>query len=154
MQNYEDTYVIGYLNNFCAGAQLVDHKIRFVGIADYAGKLQASFYRKGLVPLMDKKETEQYALQTVFRARTRGGFKPQLGEQRYTTTVYDKLIRSTVEISHPNQEFRSMYLLISLEVGCDYPTIIEKKIIPYVSENQDILFERTRNMSEQYADKE
>ena len=153
MQNFEDPYVTSYLNNFCAGAQLLDPKIRFVGIADYAGKLQASYYRKGLTPLMDKKETEQYALQTVFRARTRGGFKPQLGEQRYASTVYDKLIRSTVEIGHAKQEFRSMYLLISLEVGCDYPMIIEKKVIPYVSENQDNLFERTQNMSEQYADK-
>jgi hypothetical protein len=69
-----------YLTKYCQDVQALDDGIRFVGIADYAGMLVASFYRRGLVPLMDKKETEQYALQTVFRARTRSGFKPQLGE--------------------------------------------------------------------------
>ena len=71
-----------YLNAFCQQIQQLDGRIRFVGLADYAGKLAASYYRMGLSPLMDKKETEQYAVQTVFRARTRSGFKPQLGEQR------------------------------------------------------------------------
>ena len=152
MQNYEDPFVTSYLNNFCAGVQLLDPKMRFVGIADYAGKLHASFYRKDLKPLMNKHETRQYTLQSVFRARTRGGFKPQLGEQQYATAVYKNLIRSTVPISHPEQESRNMYLLISMDIGSDYPMIIERKVMLYVSENQDALFERTRSISEQYAD--
>jgi len=141
-----------YLTKYCQDVQALDERIRFVGIADYAGKLVTSFYRRGLVPLMDKNETEQYALQTVFRARTRGGFKPQLGEQRYAVAVYDRLIRTTLSILHPQQESHNMYLLISLDIGCEYPGIIEEKVIPFISASKGILFENTRVMSEKYID--
>lgn len=141
-----------YLTKYCQDVQALDDGIRFVGIADYAGKLVASFYRRGLVPLMDKKETEQYALQTVFRARTRGGFKPQLGEQRYAVAVYDRLIRTTLTILHPKQESYNMYLLISLDAGCGYPSIIEEKAIPFISASKGILFENTKVISEKYID--
>lgn len=82
---------------------------------------------------MDKKETEEYALQTVFRARTRGGFKKQIGNQRYAIAVYELLVRATVSITHPEHEHHSMYLLISLEVNCDYASIIEHKVLPFLS---------------------
>ncbi len=141
-----------YLTKYCQDVQALDDGIRFVGIADYAGKLVASLYRRGLVPLMDKKETEQYALQTVFRARTRGGFKPQLGEQRYAVAVYDRLIRTTLTILHPKQESYNMYLLISLDAGCGYPSIIEEKVIPFISASKGILFENTKVISEKYID--
>ena len=101
---------------------------------------------------MDKKETEQYALQTVFRARTRSGFKPQLGEQRYAVAVYERLIRTTLTILHPKQESYNMYLLISLDVGCGYPSIIEEKVIPFISASKGILFENTKVISEKYID--
>jgi len=126
--------------------------MRFVGIADYAGKLLASYYRKGLIPLMDKKETEQYALQTVFRARTRGGFKSQLGEQRYATAVYEKLIRTTITIAHPDAEHHNLYLLISLDIDSQYPIIIDEKIIPFISKNKKALFLRTLVISNMYED--
>jgi len=126
--------------------------MRFVGIADYAGKLLASYYRKGLIPLMDRKETEQYALQTVFRARTRGGFKPQLGEQRYATAVYEKLIRTTITIAHPDAEHHNLYLLISLDIDSQYPIIIDEKIIPFISKNKKALFLRTLVISNMYED--
>ena len=148
----EDQHLIGYLSKYCQDVQALDQRIRFAGIADYAGKLVASFYRLGLVPLMDKKETEQYALQTVFRARTRGGFKSQLGEQRYATAVYDRLIRATLTILHPQQESHNMYLLISLDVGCEYPSIIEEKVIPFISASKEMLFENTKVISDKYVD--
>jgi hypothetical protein len=148
----EDQKIATYLNNFCAAIQMADSNVRFVGIADYAGKLCASFYRMGLKPLMTTHQTRQYALQTVFRARTRGGFTPELGEQKYAVTVYKKLIRTTLTIAHPEKEYHNMYLLISFDIGSDYPTILESKIIPYVLENTSTLFEKTQNMTEQYAD--
>jgi len=148
----DEQHLMKYLTNYCQDVQALDERIRFVGIADYAGKLVASFYRRGLVPLMDKKETEQYALQTVFRARTRGGFKPQLGEQRYAVAVYDRLIRTTLTILHPKQESHNMYLLISLDAGCGYPSIIEEKVIPFISASKGILFENTKVISEKYID--
>lgn len=148
----DEPHLMKYLSKYCQDVQALDERIRFVGIADYAGKLVTSFYRQGLVPLMDKKETEQYALQTVFRARTRGGFKPQLGEQRYAVAVYDRLIRTTLSILHPQQESHNMYLLVSLDVGCEYPGIIEEKVIPFISASKGILFENTKVISEKYID--
>jgi hypothetical protein len=144
--------IVEYLDRFCRDIQQLHNNVRFVGIADYAGKLVASAYRLELVPLMDKLETEQYALQTVFRARTRGGFKPQLGNQRYATAVYENLVRSTITVNHPEHEHHNMYFLLSLDVGCDYPNIIEKSILPFLSENTSALFEMTRMISEKYAD--
>lgn len=139
-----------YLGAFCQQVQELDERIRFVGIADYGGKLLTSYYRAGLIPLMDRKETEQYALQTVFRARTRGGFKPQLGQQRYATAVYDRLIRTTVTVAHPEAEHHDLYLLISLDIGNQFPAIVEDKVIPFVSRNKDELFKRTMVVTEKY----
>jgi len=119
-------------------------------MADYSGKLQISFYRPSLVPLMNKSETEQYALQAVFRAKTRGGFKPQLGEQRYDVVVYDNLVRSTITIVHPEAEHHDMYLLVSLDIGSQYPAVLQT-IVEYVAENKSKLFSHTRKISENYA---
>ena len=141
-----DEYLIGY----CKQIQLLDSSIRFVGIADYAGKLQSSFYRQGLVPLMDRAETAQYTLQAVFRAKTRGGFKPQLGEQRYAVAVYDNLIRATITLTHPEAEHHDMYLLISLDVGSQYPLILQT-IVDHTAKNKSELFSHTRKLSENYA---
>jgi hypothetical protein len=142
---------IGYLSQYCRKIQSINPAVRFAGIADYAGKLLSSFYRPGLVPLMDKAETEQYALQTVFRARTRGGFKPQLGEQRYALAVYDNLIRATLTIVHPESEHHNMYLLVSLDSGAQYPVVLEK-IVTYIADNKSQLFANTRHVSSKYED--
>lgn len=141
-----------YLIDFCEKIQSLDGAIRFVGIADYAGVLVASFYRQGLMPLMDKKETAEYALQTVFRARTRGGFRPQLGEQRYAATVYEKLVRATLTIAHPEVEHHNLYLLASLDIGSQYPGVFDDKIIPFIEKNKSSLFLRTIIISEKYVD--
>ncbi len=143
--------VIRYLEAFCQEILALQQTIRFVGLADYAGKLHASAYRKGLVPLINKQQTEKYAMQTVFRARSRGEFTPQVGEQKYATAVYEKLIRTTIQITHPEQEFRNMYLLISLDVGCDYPSTIEQKVLPFIAKRQQSLFSKTEVISNQYS---
>ena len=140
------------LTDFCEQVRSLDRSIRFVGIADYAGALLASFYRPGLVPLMDIKETAQYSLQTVFRARTRTGFEPQLGEQRYAVAAYQNLIRATLSIAHPEAEHHNLYLLVSLDVGSQYPSILEGKIIPYLEKAKSELFPHTRFISEKYVD--
>ncbi|MGH9992635.1 MAG: hypothetical protein ACREAZ_08335 [Nitrososphaera sp.] len=143
--------VIRYLENFCQEILALHQTIRFAGLADYAGKLHASAYRKGLVPLIDRRQTEKYALQTVFRARSRGEFTPHVGEQRYATAVYEKLIRTTIQITHPEEEFRNMYLLISLDVGCDYPSTIEQKVLPFIAKRKQGLFSKTQVISNEYS---
>jgi hypothetical protein len=136
---------------FCASIQSLDGSIRFAGLADYAGKLRASAYRKGLVPLMDRHETERYALQTVFRARTRGEFEPKLGGQKYAVAVYEKLIRVTLTIAYPDKEYRNMYLLLSLDMSADLRSIIENKVLPFVREHKAALLESTASISEEYS---
>jgi hypothetical protein len=140
------------LNGFCQRVQNLDERIRFAGLADYAGKLVASYYRTGLVPLMDRKATEEYAVQTVFRSRTRGGYRPQLGQDRYATTIYEKLIRATIAIASPEAEHHNMYLLISLDVGREYANIIEEKVLPFISIEKNQLFKVTRLISCAYVD--
>jgi hypothetical protein len=142
---------IGFIREYCRQIQSIDSAIRFAGIADYAGKLLNSFYRPGLVPLMDKDETEQYAVQTVFRARTRNGFKPQLGNQRYAIAVYDNLIRTTLTITHPEAEHHNIYLLVSLDSGSQYPAVLER-IVQYIANNKSQLFIHTVPISSKYRD--
>jgi hypothetical protein len=141
-----------YLIDFCQRIQALESAIRFVGIADYAGVLVASYYRKDLVPLMNQEETAQYAKQTVFRARTRGGFKPQLGEQRYAVAVYEHLIRATITLTSPEAEHHSMYFLVSLDIGCQYASVLEQRILTYLKEHSDELFVHTRPISAKYTD--
>ena len=141
-----------YLRAYCESLQSLDCSIRFVGIADYGGKLVSSFYRAGLVPLMDPKETGEYALQAVFRARSSRGFKPQLGESRYSVEVYEKLIRSTLTVASEEAEHHSMYVLVSLDIGSNHANVIDNVIIPYVSTTKKVLFVHTRAISEKYWD--
>ncbi len=140
-----------YLKAFCEQILSLHNTIRFAGVADYAGKLLGSSYRARLVPLIDKAQTERYALQTVFRARSRGEFKPQVGENKYAIAVYEKLIRSTIPINHGSEEFRSMYLLVSLDVGGDCMKVIEGMILPFISEAKDAFFANTRVISDELS---
>jgi hypothetical protein len=141
-----------FLEEYCRHIQQLDPAIRFVGMADYSGKLIASYYRPGLKALMDRKETEQYALQTVFRARTRGGYKPQLGEQRYSIAVYEKLVRTTITIVHPKREQDNIYLLLSLDIGINYQNIIETTVIPSVLETTTSLLRMTLPITRKYTE--
>jgi len=144
---------IAYIDRYCEHLMALDSAVRFVGIADYAGKLLTSAYRKDLVPLMDKNETAQYAVQTVFRARTRDGFKSKLGSQLYSTAVYEKLVRVTITIDNDvEREYHNVYVLLSLDVGCEYQKVIESKIIPFITQAQYELFAVTRAFSEKYAE--
>ena len=141
------------VGGFCERLMALDATVRFVGIADYGGKLLTSKYRKGLVPIMDKKETEQYALQTVFRARSRGGFTPQLGNQLYAVSVYEKLVRVTITVNNDlEKEYHNVYILLSIDVGMEHQKVIENKVLPFVIQERQKLFGMTRIFSEKYAE--
>jgi hypothetical protein len=137
-------------HRFCKGIVAKDSSIRFAGIANQMGKLIEAVYREGLQPLMDRKETEHYTIQTVLRASTRGTFENKIGKQRYAIAVYEKLIRATVPIimkgHHDNkeekqekqqeeqQDFKLFYLLVSFDLGSDVISIVENKILPQVEQ--------------------
>jgi len=88
-----------------------------------------SAYRPGLMPLLKKAETEQYAVQAATRMLTRESFEPKLGKLRHAIGTYDRLIRATIalpsnDIDHPN------FLLVSFDPGADATAIVENKILP------------------------
>src|SRR5215203_4753956 len=139
-----------HLHRLCKGVIAKDSSIRFAGIANQMGNLIEADYREGLQPLMDKKETEHYTIQTVLRASTRETFENKIGKQRYAIAVYEKLIRATVPIvmtghhdkkdgkqkqkKKEQQDFKGFYLLVSFDLGSDVISIVENKILPQVEQ--------------------
>jgi hypothetical protein len=146
-----------HLHRLCKGVIAKDSSIRFAGIANQMGNLIEAAYREGLQPLMDKKETEHYTIQTVLRASTRETFENKIGKQRYAIAVYEKLIRATVPIviivhqdnkvgkqkqkkqqqqQQEKQDFKWFYLLVSFDLGSDVISIVEDKILPLIKQFQ------------------
>ena len=137
-----DTYTLSeqILSDICKQILDIDEFIRFAGIANKMGKLEATTYRQGLVPLMTVDETSQYAIQAVLRAATRQDFETNTGRLQYSIGKYEKLIRATVPIllgSNSDYESR-FYLLLSFDAGSDAKSIIENKVIPYIEKNKEI----------------
>jgi hypothetical protein len=119
-----------------------DSSIRFAGIANHLGVMLASSYRPGLVPLMTKEETRQYALEAVTRALLRETFQSKIGRLRYAIGVYEKLIRATVAVSSGSHH--SFYLLLSFDTGSDAAGIIETKIL-HIVKNAETEWEHVRS---------
>ena len=115
------------LRKLCENILGGDSSIRFAGIANHLGVMLASSYRPGLVPLMTKEETTQYALEAVTRALLRETFQSKIGRLRYAIGVYEKLIRATIAVSSGSHH--GFYLLLSFDTGSDAAGIIESKIL-------------------------
>jgi len=147
-------------HEFCEGILAIDSSIRFVGLANKYGKLIEASYRNGLMPLMNREETEHYTIQTVLRASIRESFQNKIGNQRYAIAVYEKVIRTTIpiifvnndddkkkeprregsaEIEQQNEQNSRLYLLISFDLGSEVISIIEQKILPRMVEYNHLL---------------
>jgi hypothetical protein len=115
----------------------MDESIRFAGIANKMGSLITTIYQEGIIPLMTKEETSQYALRAVVRATTREDFEIKLGRLQYSLGKYEKLIRVTIPIpsitTTSDEDSKSkFYLLVTLDIGSDSTSIIERKILPHI----------------------
>jgi hypothetical protein len=128
-----------YFESLCQQIQQKDHSIRFVGIADKHGNLAATAYRERLIPLMDKEETEKYALQTVIRASMRETFAAKIGEMQYAIGIYRNLIRATIPIANgETNNSGKFYVLISFDRKTqEVNAIIENKVLPFLAENRE-----------------
>lgn len=116
----------------------IDKSIRFTGIANKMGSLEATAYRKGLVPLMTGDQTSQYAIQAVLRAAIREDFETNIGRLQYSIGKYEKLIRATVPIISSNIDHDDkLYLLLSFDIDSDVKSIIEK-VLKYIEMNNKI----------------
>jgi hypothetical protein len=100
------------------------------------GGLEATEYRQGLVPLMTRDQTSQYAIQAVLRAATRQNFETNIGRLQYSIGKYEKLIRATVPIMLSNNNHDSkLYLLLSFDIDSNVKYIIEK-VLKYIEVNE------------------
>ncbi len=128
---------------FCRNVLALDPKIRFAGIADGDGKLEATADRKGLTPLLNSEERAQYAITAATRQYTRLRWEYKLGKIMYASSHYTKLIRATIPIADENSRL-SHVLLLSFDANAeDFHQIITKKIIPLVAKNMSNFLKAT-----------
>lgn len=124
-----------FFEDFCKSVVALDPEIRFAGIADGDGKLEAIADRKGLNPLLNQEERAQYAITAATRQYTRLRWEYRLGRIVYASSHYSKLIRATIPIADENSRL-SHVLLLSFDADADnFHQIITKKIIPLVRKN-------------------
>src|SRR5919112_3387776 len=111
----------------------IDSRIRFIGIADKHGLIITKGERKGIIPLLNDEETEQYAITASTRQYTRLRWQDLLGKLNYTCSLYEKILRITIPIT--NQKSRLEYLLIfTLDPHTnDFDNLITEKIMPSIT---------------------
>ena len=125
-------------SDICKQILSVHESIRFGGIANKMGSLEATAYRQGLVPLMTRDQTSQYAIQAVLRAATRGDFETNIGRLQYSIGKYEKLIRATIPILLSNNDHDNrLYLLLSFDIDSDTKSVIEE-VLKYIERSKDI----------------
>jgi hypothetical protein len=129
------------LSIICKQTLKADKSIRFAGIANNLGSLLATEYREGLVPLMTRQQTSQYAMEAVLRAAIREEFESTIGRLQYSIGKHEKLIHATVPVTFKNlaydeSEDMKFYLLLSFDIDSDAKTVIDKKILPSIKENK------------------
>lgn len=98
----------------------IDSGIRFVGLY-----LRDEIYSKmqpGISPLLTRGETRTMVNQTVIRNSTRQLLTNKLGRAVYSTTRYEKLIRSTIPINKDD------LILISMEANVNHCEILNEVI--------------------------
>ena len=118
----------GSVDDFCAKLLALDKGIRFVGVANKDGNLVGRAVRKGLVPLLNSKETKMMLLQSVIRMGTRTTLEQKVGDTVYAFAMYKKVKRATIPIR--NTSTITHLLLVSFDIETDHEKIILGKILP------------------------
>ena len=125
-----------FFQDFCDQVVSLDLAIRFVGIADADGNLEAVAERKDLKPLMTPEERAQYAITAATRQHTRLRWEYLLGKLDYASSHYARLIRATIPIaSESSRLYYVMLLSFDVDAGDGVHGLITKKIIPLVRKN-------------------
>lgn len=119
-------------SDFCSSILKLSNGIRFVGIASNKGTLISHAYRKGLKPLLTKKESELSFLQSYIRLGTRQVLEHKLGKTIYGFAMYEKVKRATIPLRRPASP--PYMLMLSFDTDVDHETIILTKIIPLLDE--------------------
>jgi hypothetical protein len=125
-----------FFESFCRQVLSRDYFIRFARIADHSGHIMAVAYRHGLIPLLTSEESSRAAAQAAIRAATRDRFKSKIGEIQYSISRYTDLVRAIVPIKDGRK--KSIFLLLlTFDIDAEADSIILKKILPYLEDNQD-----------------
>ncbi len=90
------------------------------------GKLVAAEYRKGIVPLLTKEESELSVTQSILRMGMRSTLEAKLGKTVFAFAIYEKVKRATIPVHDAGKHI----LMVSFDVGADHERIIMGKILP------------------------
>ena len=123
-----------FFKELCEKIVLQDPAIRFVGIADEEGTLEADAERKGLKAIFSSDQRAEYAITAASRQSTRLRWEYLLGKIIYATSHYEKITRATIPIADKNRRL-SHVILISFDPQAKADEIITKKIIPLIGQN-------------------
>jgi hypothetical protein len=124
-----------FFQEFCDEVVALDPSIRFAGISDEDGKLEATAQRKGLNALLTSEERAQYAITAATRQYTRLRWEYLLGRILYASSHYSKITRATIPIADESSRL-SYVLLLSFDADTpNFHEIIIKKVIPLVHKN-------------------
>jgi hypothetical protein len=123
-----------FFKELCEKIVVQDTAIRFVGIADEEGTLEADAERKGLKAIFSPDQRAEYAMTAANRQATRLRWEYLLGKINYATSHYEKIIRATIPIADENRRL-SHVVLISFDPKANVDEIITKKIIPLIHQN-------------------
>ena len=123
-----------FFKELCEKIVIQDPSIRFVGIADQDGTLEADAERKGLKAIFSPDQRAEYAITAANRQATRLRWEYLLGKISFATSHYEKLIRATIPIADENRRL-SHVVLVSFDPQAKADEIIIKKIIPLIRQN-------------------
>lgn len=118
---------------------VLDERVRFAGFSNKLGKIIASSYRKGLIPLLSGEETEQSIPQSVLKNSLQPILENKLGRTFYSITIYEKVKRVMMPLYDQYGNTGSI-LLISFNTetsGGEIESIIVERIMPLVRGNDD-----------------
>ena len=97
------------------------------------GQTLAVVYRQNLSPILTRTEVERYVVANIIGTQSRQMFDSKTGKLHYVIATYDKVISTTIPIAFGTE--RKFYLLASFDLGTDYQTIVEDKIMPHIMKN-------------------
>lgn len=123
-----------FFKELCEKIVVQDPAIRFVGISDEEGTLEADAERKGLKAIFSPDQRAEYAITAANRQATRLRWEYLLGKIIYATSHYEKIIRATIPVADENRRL-SHVVLISFDPKANVDEIITKKIIPLIHQN-------------------
>lgn len=120
--------------DFCTEVVECDNSIRAAAVANDAGSMIALYYRRGVLPLLAREESERYSIAAVIRVMTHEMFAGKIGNLRYAMAVHEKITQVTIPLTHDQE--KKFFLLVGFNVGSNFVEVVESKILPLVKKNR------------------